>query len=403
MSARFVFVKEQRLQTMNTLAVLLLAVCMILAGCGQQVVKSTRQTPLTIENAPRNEALLLDVGVLPFDAGLDEVDDDDETVLAEVRNAEAGYMATYLAGTIQRTAAWGAVRVLPGNDVVIDVTVTGKILYSDGERLELLITVRDVSGREWYSKEYEEIVGKYSYEKRRELKQEPFQGIYNRIANDMLVYQRKLTDQRLEELRTISEIRFAREFSPQAFDNYLVTNRKGELELSGLPPENDPQLQRIRKIRERDYLFVDTMQEYYDAFSRRMEVPYHEWRANSYGEILAVRELKRQSRNRTIAGVASIIGGIAAQTSDNRATRAAGAVAIGGGGLLVKSGLGKRDEVQMHVEALVELGQSLEAEIEPQVIDLEDRTITLTGNVNSQYEQWKELLDELYRAERGDL
>ena len=403
MSARFTFFSEQRLQSMNALVALLLVSCLLLVGCGQQVVKSTRQTPLTIENAPRNEALLLDVGVLPFDAGLDEVDDDDETVLAEIRNAEAGYMATYLAGTIQRTAAWGAVRVLPGSDVIIDVTVAGKILHSDGERLELKVSVRDVSGREWFSKEYEEIVGKYSYEKRRELKQEPFQGIYNRVANDMLVYQRKLSDQRLKELRTLSEIRFAREFSPRAFESYLATNRKGELELVGLPPENDPQLQRIRKIRDRDYLFVDTIQEYYDTFSRRMELPYHEWRANSYSEILAVRELKRQSRNRTIAGVASIIGGIAAQTSDSRATRAAGAVAIGGGGLLVKSGLSKRDEVQMHVEALVELGQSLEAEIEPQVIDLEDRTITLTGNVHTQYEQWKELLDELHRAERGNL
>ena len=55
----------------------------------------------------------------------------------------------------------------------------------------------------------------------------------------------------------------------------------------------------------------------------------------------------------------------------------------------------------MHVEALAELGQSLEAELEPQVIDLEDRTITLTGNVESQYQQWRDVLQKIYRAEIG--
>jgi hypothetical protein len=70
--------------------------------------------------------------------------------------------------------------------------------------------------------------------------------------------------------------------------------------------------------------------------------------------------------------------------------------------MVVKSGLSKRAEAQIHIEALAELGQSLEAEIEPQVIELEDRTITLTGNVEAQYQQWKELLRQMYALERGE-
>lgn len=83
--------------------------------------------------------------------------------------------------------------------------------------------------------------------------------------------------------------------------------------------------------------------------------------------------------------------------------RAAGNVAILGGGLLLKSGLDKRNQAQIHVQALEELGMSLEAEITPQVIQLEDRTVMLSGNVEQQYTQWRELLADIYRAELGAL
>jgi hypothetical protein len=49
------------------------------------------------------------------------------------------------------------------------------------------------------------------------------------------------------------------------------------------------------------------------------------------------------------------------------------------------------------------MGSSLEAEIAPQVIELEDRTVTLTGTVKVQYEQWQELLHKIYKQERGTL
>ena len=78
-------------------------------------------------------------------------------------------------------------------------------------------------------------------------------------------------------------------------------------------------------------------------------------------------------------------------------------MAIIGGGYLLKSGLERRSEAQIHVQALEELGMSLEAEITPQVIELEDRTIEISGNVEDQYAQWRELLADIYAAEVGAL
>src|SRR5690606_3277748 len=141
--------------------------CMLLLGCGQAIVKSTSHTPLEVQKTPIPETQLLDVGIIPFDSGLENIDEDD-TTLPEVRNAEALYLANQLADTLQHTAAWGAVRMVPSQNTVMDVYIKGRILHSDGEKLELAITAIDTSGKQWLQKEYKEIIGKYAYEKRKE-------------------------------------------------------------------------------------------------------------------------------------------------------------------------------------------------------------------------------------------
>ena len=108
-------------------------------------------------------------------------------------------------------------------------------------------------------------------------------------------------------------------------------------------------------------------------------------------------------RRRLIAGAVAVAAGIAGATSSDGNARAASNVAIIGGGYLLKSGLEKRNEAQIHVQAMEELGMSLEAEITPQVIELEDRSVTLKGNVEDQYAQWRSLLADIYAAEIGGL
>ncbi len=202
----------------------------------------------------------------------------------------------------------------------------------------------------------------------------------------------------------MTELRFARSFSPDAFDGYLKQNRSGEFEVQRLPAENDPMLARVRQIRERDNVYVDTLQAYYTAFDAKMAAPYQDWRKASYEEVMALEQLQAESVRNLIIGGLAVIGGIAAATTgDSQTSRVAGQVAVLGGGLLVKSGLDKRNEAQIHVQALEELGASLQAEVTPQVIELEDSTVTLTGNVEQQYAQWRSVLADIYRAEIGDL
>ena len=391
-------------RNLRSSCITLMAGLLVLTGCTTTEVRTTAYTPLTVEDTAIAENRLLDVGVVQFDTGLDQLEaDEEDLVFPELRKAESRYMAVTLAESLQSSQGWGAVRVIPGERTNIDVSVTGTIIQSDGETLTVEVTVTDSRGQVWFTKEYTEQASHYAYDRKHPTEGDAFQGIYNRIANDMLIYRQRLSNQYVRELRTISEIKFARSFAPDAFERYLTENDEGIYQLNALPAENDPMLQRVRRIRERDYLFVDTLQGYYGTFVKTMETPYQEWRAMSYEEVKQMRELKRKARNNTIMGVAAIVGGIAAAGAGGGAARQAGNVAVAGGGYLVKSGFDRRAEAKMHIEALQELGDSMEAEVEPRIVELEDRTVTLSGSVENQYEQWRELLKEIYQAETGGL
>ena len=359
--------------------------------------KVTSSTALVLKTptAPIPEAALLDVGIPTLNDGL-YLTDEDDTVFPEVRFAEAIYFSNQL--------AWGAIRVTPSEDIVMDIYITGTILQSDGETMDLKITVKDTSGKTWFSKKYKQTTGKYAYDRRLKSLGDPFQNLFVRIANDVLKYREKLSDERAIELRTISELRFAKTFSPEAFDEYITEKRNGTLSISRLPAENDSILKRVRKIRDRDYLYVDTMQDYYDGFSQQMHLAYQDFRRASYDSVVKARQLDKQGNRRIIAGIGSILAGIYGRSQANtRIASDASTATAAVGGFILKSGLEKKQQAAAYNESVAEMGSSLEAEIAPQVIELEDRTVTLTGTVKVQYEQWQELLHKIYKQERGTL
>jgi len=255
----------------------------------------------------------------------------------------------------------------------------------------------------WLDKRYTGVTSRYAYEKGTRVKQDPFLAVYRMIANDMLQNFNGVPAAERAEIRQVAEMRFARDFASGAFADYLQEDETGHISLRRLPAEDDPMLNRIRGLRQRHYVFVDTLQGHYTGFSEEMYDPYQEWRKASYEETVALRELESEAQREMIAGGAAIIAGIVAQTSGSRTTRSAGAVGVIGGGALLKSGLEKRAESKIHSLALEELGQSLDAEITPRVIELEDRTVELSGNVEDQYDQWRELLADIYAAELAAL
>jgi len=384
---------------MNLRAIFLFFWLLILAGCTTYDVRTTDfQTAETLE-VDTPDAYLLDVGIEVLEPDIEGVPEDG-VVFKRVREAESVWVAQKLKETLESTNAWGAVRIAPDEQVIMDLLVSGKIVQSDGETLSLDILVKDQTGRTWLENNYSQVISHYAYDPSLR-ENEPFQGIYNQVANDLLEILQKTSLEKRRAIRSISAMRFAQSFSPEAFNQYLVEDRNGYYRLDRLPADNDPMLNRVQSIQARDHMFVDVLQDYYFGFASNMEDPYREWRAQSYQETQLIRELQTSARNRRLAGWLAIIGGAAGSIEGNRYVATAGMVSIMAGLAELQQSYGERDEASMHIETLSEIGQSLEEDLEPSVIELQDRTITLSGTVRDQYDEWRQILANMYYLETG--
>jgi hypothetical protein len=350
------------------------------------------------------EAQLLDVGVRLLDPNIpeDEKAQEAQKIFPDVRKAESRYIPMRLRSTLEGSGQWGQVRVVPAEADSLDVIVTGKILESNGMQLKVELTVTDAAGRTWYRKVYEAPADTRSYRDTSGRPRDPFQNLYSEVANDMLVARQKLAAADLETIRRVSDLRFASDLAPYAFKDYLRQDKKGLYQVQRLPAADDPLPARIERIRERDYAFVDTLNEHYALFTENMSEPYQNWRRYSYDELEQESAAKRSALNRKLLGAAAIIAGVVAgANSDTYVGSAAATAGIIGGVYAVKSGFDKASEAKMHSDSLKQLGQSFQSEVQPMVVEVEGRTLQLTGTAEEQFHEWRRLLKELYENETG--
>jgi len=387
-----------------------------LAGC---VVEETRPLPKVHAVQAKEEipsAELLDVGVRIFDPGIPpEVETDEQAqqkagIYPDVRRAEARYMAMMLRNTLESTAQWGAVRVIPATADFVDVLVTGKIVKSTGKELELHMTVRDSTGRTWYAeRKYESEADLGSYLSDSALKaRDPFQNVYSTIANDMLAFRNTIPEPDRAMVRRVTEMRFAQDLAPQSYADYVVKDKDGHYQLQRLPADGDPIFERVQKIRERDGALIDTVSDYYGNFADHLSEPYGNWRRYSYDEINKEEKMKAQARTRMIMGAAAVLGSILVSSqcpgSDYNCRRVESAVRTAGtiGGIAgIMSGLKKNADAKIHTAAIKELATSFQTEVAPQVVEVEGRTLKLTGTAEDQYREWREMLKQMYFEETG--
>ena len=377
-----------------------------LAGCVSTTVIKTNADPVLKATREVPEPELLDVGISVFDPGLPKTDEErekaiKELVFPEVRHAESRYFPYVLKHTIEDAGHWGAVRVIPRPSNSVDLTVQGRIVVSDGERLVLAITATDATGRVWLEdKEYEGLAAKLSYRESVGHGQDPFANTYVAIANDLTLIAGTLSGDELRRIRSVAELRFAEDLAPTIFDGYLTQSEDGLTVPLRLPAEDDPNVDRMRRVREREYMFFDTLDGHYAGFHQDMNKPYDEWRKYSYDEIVALHEMQRQSKLHKIVGAATIAGGLMVN-NDTPAGSATQVGAIYGGMLLVKTGMDMTSQARTHAETLRELGDSFQNEVSSAVVDIEGTTVTLTGSLDKQFEDWRRILREIYAAETG--
>ncbi len=382
---------------------IVLVASVLLGACGSVQHKDVEPTTISMAEKELAESDLLDVGIETFDAGIEGADsDEEEGVFPDIRNSEARYIPVHLKNTMQRTGHWGAVRVIPSRAAVTDVLVTGKILRSDGETLELAIDARDATGRRWFSHVYEASKEAGEYKNLRRGEEDPFQDLYNTIANDLAKYKASLTSEDFKNIRQVSELRFAAWLAPEVFSPYLMEDEEGIWRVKRLPASDDPMLRRVLNIRERDYMLIDTLSSHYDLFYTNMWDPYVGWRKSRSEEMAALREVENKALTRKILGGALIAGAIALDIlggGNNTATLRN--VMLVGGAMSVKSGIDLGGQAEIHEDAIRELGVSFEAEVKPLIVEVDGETVELTGSAEAQYADWRRLLKSIYFTETG--
>jgi len=178
--------------------------CTLLVACNTVRVNTNETEPVKQIITEINEAELLDVGIVLFDPGFEGLEKDKYLVSTpEIRMSESRYFAEQLSEVLIHTSAWGSVRIVPPETSFFDLTVKGNILRSDGEMLHVLVEARDASNRLWFNKEYKETASKFSYEKKENKGKEPFQNVFNRIANDLLAHRKQFSSSELTRLRVL--------------------------------------------------------------------------------------------------------------------------------------------------------------------------------------------------------
>ena len=401
--------------TLKLLAAGAIAVVLSLTGCVTAETKPIPKIAAKQATVHIPEAELLDVGIRVFDPGIPKNLEGDEEALAkkriypDLRKAEARYMPTLLRATLEETAQWGAVRVIPNSADFVDVIVTGKVVDSNGGFMAVDISATDAAGRVWIKdKRYSSLVDLGAYKTQASLKaRDPFQNVYSQIANDLVAARDKLTALDRENIRRVASLKFAADLAPDAMAGMTAVDKNGITQVARLPAQGDPTLGRIERIRERDTAVVDTVNDYYASFAENMDDSYDSWRQTSFSELEKEMRARSAARTRTVLGAAALIAAIFAPNSCstydscriNNAARTAGTM---GGIAAVLSGIKKYADARVHADALKELTQSFQAEVAPQVVDVEGHTLRLTGTAEDQYREWRKLLKQLYLEETGN-
>jgi hypothetical protein len=386
------------------------------AGC---VVTEERPQPKLVPVQPQAEipqAQLLDVGVRLFDPGIpadvmtDVEQQQKKGIFPDLRKAESRVLAMNLRNTLESSGQWGAVRVIPDMAQFVDVIVTGRIIESNGKYLKLEVSAVDATGRKWIDhKHYDGTADTASYHPVAGIKpRDPFQNLYVHIADDLLAARQKLPAAELEAVRRVDALRFAADLAPDPFNGYLAADGKGEYTVTRLPAKDDPLYTRVDSIRQRDFALIDTVNDYYSAFSDAVGESYLAWRRDSYDDIVEYEKLRSQATTRTALGAAAVLAAIfvpsqcgAGDYNCQRIESITRSVAAAGGTMGILSGLKKRSDAKLKADSIRELATSFQAEVAPQVIEVEGRTLRLTGSAEDQYEQWRRMLHTLYQEETG--
>ncbi len=302
----------------------------------------------------------LNISIALFDPGIPEDRSlhRDLQVFPRVREIEALYLPFVLHDTLVSTREWGAVRVIPETDAAAELLLSGTILASDGEILELRLSAVDASGETWIDDTF----------------RGPQQNLFAGFVASLITARDTRDASALNNVIEVSLLRYAQQLAPAAFDDYLEITSDGRIRIRRLPARGDPMLERIERIRGVEYVFTDAIDAKFRELSADIDEVYKVWR--EYRQKFAYYQSQEADRIRNAGNTApkgsfeAISGHYETYKWDRQAA-----------------------------QEQEKWAQGFENEMAPTISAIEARVAELKGWVDDRYDEWRRILGEMFELE----
>lgn len=402
------------------LTVIATASLLIIGGCGSTQTSVSSVGPSMVgpgagqalgsssNSYSYNSSIYMDVAIPVFDPGFPTKSDgsidydeiEEEGIWPQVRRLEANRFAIATKEALGKTKSFGSINVTPDASALADVYVLGIINYSDSETVEIGVKVMDAKNAVWGEEEFEYRVSEGWYRDAMSRGENPNGPVFENIAKFVYDLLKKKSEAYKKEVQTISDLRYAQMYSPEAFSQYLKQDRKGRVELVSAPAENDAMLRRVRAIQAKDEQFIDSLQETYEAFWVTTETPYRQYQKETLPEAKKIRELEAERTTKQVTAglfaVASVLlGSNSGSTAGQVAAAGAGIAAIG----TLNEAIKTNKELQAQRNLFDEMGQNLDIQVADQIVEINDQQIELQGTASEQYYQLRSRLKDIYEME----
>ncbi len=285
--------------------------------------------------------------------------------------SETRLLPMYLRYRLEQSGNFGAVRVLPLLDNGADLRISGQILKSDGNVLQLAIKATDSTGRVWIDRVFNGTAMASHALSGDALAEDDFAQMFGEITNGLKQQAQQLSTDELSKIKNVSLLRYGLGLVPAAFSPYLEESPKGEVTLKRMPAATDPLMKRILTIRGREYEFIDVVDEEYARFYSAAKPLYGLWRQSQ-------REQAESSETRNARVLAS--------TSDFQH----------GSYRALQQSYNNYRWAKLQELYVDELGEGFTNEIEPTELQTNDALHRLTGTFEQQYREWRGILAELF-------
>ncbi len=325
--------------------------------------------------AQARDAAALNVSIAVFDPGIpdDRALHRDLKIFPRIRRVEARFLPFVLRETLVASGEWGAVRVVTGPDVAAEVGISGSIIRSDGERLEIRVRAVDATGRLWF----DQVFGSSLVQNERDRDPGTAPGsaaIYDDIEATLRAARDRLDDRALARIIETSLLRYATELAPSAFGQYLADDGNGMFSIRRLPARNDPMLDRIERIRLTEYVITDSVDAKFRELHEEIAATYALWREYRRKSL----EYDRQNARRA---------------EDTRSDAPRGSYEA------IKNLYDNYKWDRVTVQEQDRLAIAFDNEVGPVVEAMEVRIAELEGWVDAKYAEWHRLLEEVFDAE----